>query len=178
MKIRSKLILAFLSISLSSMILISFLFYSNEKRNLTRQIFNHLESVASIQHNRIKAINHQIEELSESEELIRNILNSTAEAILGMDMNANCTFCNPSCLSLLRYKIDDELIGKNIHQLMHHTRWDGKLYPPEECKILKLLQRKFRSMTIQRFCGVPTAPVFGPNTGRIRSLEIMKLSAR
>ena len=59
MKIRSKLILAFLAVSLSSMILISLLFYSNEKKNLTHQIFNHLQSVASIQYNRIKAINHQ-----------------------------------------------------------------------------------------------------------------------
>ncbi|MCD6584191.1 MAG: response regulator [Desulfobacteraceae bacterium] len=84
----------------------------------------------------------KIEELSESEEQVRNLLNSTAEAIFGLDMNANCTFCNPSCLSLLKYKKDDELLGKNIHQLMHHTREDGTLYPPEKCRILKLLQSK------------------------------------
>lgn len=89
-----------------------------------------------------KTLEKKIEELSESEEQIRNLLNSTAEAIFGLDMNANCTFCNPSCLSLLRYKKDDELLGKNIHQLMHHTRWDNMVYPPGECKILNLLKSK------------------------------------
>jgi len=59
MKIRSKLIFAFLAVSLSIVIFISILFYSNEKKNLTRQIFNHLQSVASIQYHRIKSINHQ-----------------------------------------------------------------------------------------------------------------------
>ena len=56
MKIRSKLILAFLFIALSLVILTNGLFYVSAKKNLTRQILNQLESVASIQHNRLHGI--------------------------------------------------------------------------------------------------------------------------
>ncbi len=89
-----------------------------------------------------KTLEKNIEELSESEEQIRNLLNSTAEAIYGIDINGNCTFCNPSCLRLLGHEKDNDLFGKNVHQLIHHTHWDGRLYSPGECKILKLLQNK------------------------------------
>ena len=56
MNIRSKLILAFLSIALSIGILTNGLFYFSAKKNLTRQILNQLESIASIQHHRIRGI--------------------------------------------------------------------------------------------------------------------------
>ncbi len=89
-----------------------------------------------------KSLENKISELSESEEQIRNLLNSTAEAICGLDKNGNCTFCNPSLLRMLGYKKDSELLGKNIHRLIHHTRPDGTEYPSEECRILKLLKNK------------------------------------
>ncbi len=56
MKIQSKLILAFLFISLASLFVSNTLSFYSEKKNLTRQILNHLESVASIQHSRVKSI--------------------------------------------------------------------------------------------------------------------------
>ena len=58
--------------------------------------------------------------LRESDEKIRLLLNSTAEAIYGLDMNGNCTFCNNSCLRLLGYKHPRELLGKNMHWQIHH----------------------------------------------------------
>ncbi|VVB97639.1 Methanogenesis regulatory histidine kinase FilI [uncultured archaeon] len=62
--------------------------------------------------------------LRESEEQIRNLLDSTAEAIYGIDLNGNCTFCNPACLRMLGYSGLDDLIGKNMHNLTHHSRND------------------------------------------------------
>ena len=38
------------------------------------------------------------EALRESEEKLRLILDSTAEAIYGSDLEGRCTFCNPACL--------------------------------------------------------------------------------
>ncbi len=32
----------------------------------------------------------------------------------------------------------DELLGKNMHQLIHHTRADGTLFPVEECRIFEV----------------------------------------
>jgi PAS domain S-box-containing protein len=56
---------------------------------------------------------------------LRLVLDSTGEAIYRIDMVGNCTFCNAACLRLLGYKDPVELIGKNMHNLVHHTRPDG-----------------------------------------------------
>ena len=73
--------------------------------------------------------------LHESEERFRLLLDSTGEAIYDLDLEGNCTFCNPACLRLLGYGEVSDLLGKNMHELMHHTRPDGTLYPEEECRI-------------------------------------------
>ena len=63
------------------------------------------------------------------------LLNSAAEGIYGLDLNGNCTFCNPACLNLLGYQNVDELLGRNLHEITHHTRADGSPYPADECQI-------------------------------------------
>ena len=78
--------------------------------------------------------------LEESEEKYLLLLNSTAEAIYGLDLNGLCTFCNPACLRLLGYEKPADLLGKNMHQLMHHTRPDGTPYPTEECVIYRAIR--------------------------------------
>ena len=65
------------------------------------------------------------EALHESNEQIRLLMNSTAEAIYGLDLDGICTWCNSSCLTMLGYESSDELLGKNTHQMIHHTRPDG-----------------------------------------------------
>jgi len=75
------------------------------------------------------------EEVQSSNELVRLVLDSVPEAVYGIDLRGNCTFCNPSCLRLLGYQNPAELYGKNMHDLMHHTRPDGTPYPVEECHI-------------------------------------------
>lgn len=72
--------------------------------------------------------------LRDSEEKFRLLLNSTAEGIYGLDTKGKCTFCNPACLDILGYVIETDLLGKNIHNLIHHHRLDGTEYPEEECK--------------------------------------------
>jgi len=74
-------------------------------------------------------------EVRESNELVRLVLDSVPEAVYGIDMEGKCTFCNPACLKLLGYEDPAELHGKNMHDVMHHTRKDGTHYPVEECHI-------------------------------------------
>jgi len=78
--------------------------------------------------------------LRESEDRLRLLLDSTAEAIYGVDLYYRCTFCNPSCLRLLGYRQVDEVLGKNMHDLIHHTRADGTPLPVEECRIHRVAQ--------------------------------------
>ncbi len=79
-------------------------------------------------------------ELADREERIRLLLESTAEAVYGLDMNGNCTFCNPAAVRLLGYHAAEDLIGKNMHRLIHHTRADGSAYPVEQCSIYSVFR--------------------------------------
>jgi PAS domain S-box-containing protein len=75
--------------------------------------------------------------LRESDEKNRLLLNSAAEAIYGIDINGNCTFCNKTCLRLLGYKHPDELIGKNMHWQIHSHYPDKTPLSETECRIYR-----------------------------------------
>ena len=80
------------------------------------------------------------EALHESEDKLRLILDSTAEAICGVDLEGRCTFCNPACLRALGYESVHDLLGRRMHDLVHHTRGDGTVFPIEECRIFQTLR--------------------------------------
>ena len=73
----------------------------------------------------------------EAEEQYGMLLKSTAEAIYGIDLHGNCTFVNSACVQMLGYRDQSDLIGKNMHELTHHTKADGTEYPVDECKIYR-----------------------------------------
>ena len=75
------------------------------------------------------------EALQLSEERSRLVLNSAAEGIFGCDSTGTCLFCNTAAAKLLGYDDTQDLLGKNMHALEHHTRKDGTSFPIEECPI-------------------------------------------
>ena len=81
------------------------------------------------------------EALRESERRIRLILDSTAEAIYGLDRNAVCTFCNPATLRLLGHRKPEDLVGKKLHSVIHHTHADGSPYSENDCIITGSLRK-------------------------------------
>ncbi len=78
--------------------------------------------------------------IKESYNQLQLILDSTLEAIFGIDNDGKCTFCNASGLKMLGYTNQSELIGQTIHNLIHHTYKDGRPMPLEECKIYRSLR--------------------------------------
>jgi PAS domain S-box-containing protein len=62
------------------------------------------------------------------------ILESAGEGIFGLDVDGKTTFVNAAAAAMHGYKAE-ELIGKKHHDLVHHSRPDGKLYPPEQCPV-------------------------------------------
>ncbi|HEY9099578.1 MAG TPA: EAL domain-containing protein [Thiobacillus sp.] len=64
---------------------------------------------------------------------VRLLLDSTSEAIFGTNTQGICTFANQACLDMLGYAQESDLVGKRIHDLIHHTYPDGRPYPAEEC---------------------------------------------
>jgi PAS domain S-box-containing protein len=73
------------------------------------------------------------EAIRKSEERVRLLLDSTAEAIYGTDLEGVCTFANAASLRMLGYPDSQALIGQEMHALTHHTRADGSPYPVDEC---------------------------------------------
>ena len=84
-------------------------------------------------------VERSMESLRFSEDNLRLLLDSTAEAIYGIDLLGNCTFCNAACLRLLGLQGYDQLIGENMHALVHHSHPDGTPFPVEQCRINRTL---------------------------------------
>jgi diguanylate cyclase (GGDEF)-like protein/PAS domain S-box-containing protein len=62
------------------------------------------------------------------------ILNSAGEGIYGLDREGRTTFVNPAAAALTGYDAE-ELIGRDQHQVIHHSRPNGTPYPREVCPI-------------------------------------------
>lgn len=62
------------------------------------------------------------------------ILNATVEGIYGIGADGKTTFINPASTQLTGWT-DEDVIGKSIHDIHHHTKVDGSHYPAEECPI-------------------------------------------
>lgn len=116
----------------------SFLALENERLELNNQR-------ASEEFSRFRSsLLHEIEErraaerqLVESEELLRLIMSSTVEAIYGINTEGLCTFANESCLKILGYDHIGEVLGRNMHELIHYRTPEGLPMPQEQCRIFK-----------------------------------------
>ena len=65
------------------------------------------------------------------------LLNSAAEGIYEIDMLGNCVFSNKAALKMLGYEELKDVIGRNMHDLIHHMHEDGTAFPVKECKIFQ-----------------------------------------
>lgn len=80
------------------------------------------------------------QELINSERRLQSILDSTCEGIFSMDLAGNCTLANKSCLQMLGYTDAAELVGRHMHELIHHTQQDGSPYRFEDCKACQVFK--------------------------------------
>ncbi len=78
--------------------------------------------------------------LRESKDELHLLLQSTAEAIYGIDLEGRCTFSNPACLKTLGYERPEKLLGKEMHSLIHHSRVDRTPLPVEQCWIYRAIR--------------------------------------
>ena len=67
------------------------------------------------------------------------LLDSAGEGIWGIDLQGNCTFVNRAALAMLGYAAE-ELIGRNMHAMVHHHYPDGRPYPHEDCVIFHVFR--------------------------------------
>jgi PAS domain S-box-containing protein len=62
------------------------------------------------------------------------LLSAVGDGIYGVDANGCSTFVNPAAEKMLGWS-KSELVGRNIHDIIHHTHEDGSHYHPSSCPI-------------------------------------------
>ncbi len=82
-----------------------------------------------------KRAEEEVQRLSRQNQLI---LDAAGEGIVGLDLAGRVTFINPAGAELAGYRIE-ELIQKDFHQVVHHSRADGAPYPVHECPMFESL---------------------------------------
>ena len=73
------------------------------------------------------------------------ILHAVGEGIYGVDAEGRTTFANPAAERMLGWRMD-ELMGRVIHRVVHHSHEDGSLFPLKDCPIYGA----FRDASIKR----------------------------
>jgi two-component system sensor histidine kinase TtrS len=73
----------------------------------------------------------------EAEHLL--ILNSVADGIYGVDCDGNSTFINRAMEEMTGWSTND-MVGRNQHEMLHHTRADGSHFPSSDCPVLATCQ--------------------------------------
>jgi two-component system sensor histidine kinase VicK len=68
-----------------------------------------------------------------------SVLESVGDGIYGLDLEGRVTVVNPAASQMLGYK-PEELLGRPMHELIHHTRPDGTPLNKEDCQILGTLR--------------------------------------
>lgn len=90
----------------------------------------------------LENLNVKQEKLKESEANIRLLLNSAAEGMFRIDVNGNCTMINKAAIGFLRYDNENEVLGRNMHKLIHHTNKNGEESNVDSCNILKSIREE------------------------------------
>ena len=62
------------------------------------------------------------------------ILRAAGEGIYGVNADGKTTFVNPAAERMLGWSAE-ELVGKEIHPIVHHSHHDGSHYPDHDCPI-------------------------------------------
>ena len=80
------------------------------------------------------------------------LLDSAGEGICGLDLEGNCTFVNRTAVNSFGFE-SGEMVGCNMHELVHHHYPDGRHYPHEECPVHEVLitNKSFRQLNDTMF---------------------------
>ena len=103
------------------------------------------------------------------------LLSSVGDGIYSINKQGLCTFINPVGAKMLGLKPED-VLGKNIHKVHHHTHENGTHYPVEDCPIYAAVHDGIVHEGIQEVfwrCDGSYFPVEFTSTPIIRDSEII-----
>jgi PAS domain S-box-containing protein len=68
------------------------------------------------------------------------LLESTGDGIYGIDDRGRCTFINRAGAGMLGWRTE-QVLGRNMHDLVHHRHPDGSPYPEADCPIFNAFRQ-------------------------------------
>ncbi|WP_093925229.1 PAS domain S-box protein [Sulfitobacter brevis] len=68
------------------------------------------------------------------------LLDATADGFYAVDTEGKTTRCNATFLRMLGFTSEADVVGKELHDIIHHSHVDGSHYPPEQCPIYRVAQ--------------------------------------
>ena len=83
---------------------------------------------------------HALEAATAWTQRLQLLLESTGEGIFGIDTAGRCTFINRAGAQMLGWRTE-QVLGRNMHDLIHHTHGDGSHYPEADCPIFNAFRQ-------------------------------------
>lgn len=71
----------------------------------------------------------------QTEAYLRLLVDSTADGIYCVDRDGATTLCNASFLRMLGFTAEEDVLGRKLHDVIHHSHPDGTPYPKTDCPI-------------------------------------------
>jgi PAS domain S-box-containing protein len=75
--------------------------------------------------------------LRESDERLRLVLDAAPGGFYAVDREGNTNLVSRGFLDMLAFDHEREVLGRKLHDVIHHTKPDGAPYPVEECPIYR-----------------------------------------
>jgi PAS domain S-box-containing protein len=154
----------------------------NDMADTVSTLFINLEKSVEERTVQLQRANRELEEQTmqsmEAEKKLQLLLDSAGEAVYGVDRHGKCTFCNRSFLKILGFHSTDNLVGKEIHSLIHHSLEDGTPLDQSRCRICLAMSSGRESMRTTRCSGGRTERRWRLNTTHTPSFRKEKSSGR
>jgi PAS domain S-box-containing protein len=84
----------------------------------------------------IGAVAVDVTERREAQEFREAVMDNMAEGVYTQDDQGRLTYMNAAATRMLGFS-EDELLGKSMHDAVHHQHADGSNFPAEDCELLR-----------------------------------------
>src|SRR5207253_2342060 len=84
---------------------------------------------------RARGVMTDVTETKRYVQIVHSVTMNASSALFMMDPALRCTFMNPAAEKMTGYTFA-EVQGRTLHDIIHHTRSDGRSYPISECPMV------------------------------------------